>query len=171
MLLGQMELDPQLDLVLGGPPPPRAPVADPPLADVLAAIRPELCATLGMDPADDAAWAEVTDGAAERVESVDLKRMRVQPRRDSWVPFRRADPSSCHTSPRGLGTSLGLVRLGPPPMDRALCSLHAWLSHLAERARKGVRCSRSLPSLCRACQSGQGHFMAAALHAMSHPSR
>ncbi len=80
-----MELDPQLDLVLGGPPPPRRPVADPPLGDVLAAIRPELCATLGIDPADDAAWAEATEGAVEHVEALDLKKLRVQPRRDSWV--------------------------------------------------------------------------------------
>ncbi len=39
----------------------------------------------GIDPADDGAWAEATQGAVEHVEALDLKKLRVQPRRDSWV--------------------------------------------------------------------------------------
>jgi hypothetical protein len=123
-----MELDPELDMVFGGPPPPRSAARgkepDLALGDALAALRPALCATLGIDESDDAAWADATDGALEEAQSKS-QALRIKPARDSWV---RGGFGSCPPCPYAgvLLLCCGCIR---PSLPR-LVKLRLWRTPL-----------------------------------------
>ena len=82
--LAQMELDPEFDMAIGGPPPPRTPGPDLAPEETLQLLRPELCKTLGMADGDDEGWQAITEGAVEDMQAR-LRQLNIRPARDHWV--------------------------------------------------------------------------------------
>ena len=96
----QMELDPEYDMAIGGPPPPRTLAPDLAPGEALQLLRAELCRTLGVAEGDEAGWRAMTEGAVEEAQAR-LRQLNIRPARDHWVrsqyvPWKRTVASTCN---------------------------------------------------------------------------
>lgn len=80
----QLELlDPQLQMHIGGPPPPRQPVPRMEPSELLEHFKPQIMQSLGIE-GNEEAWQEATEGQAEMAAA--LRDMKGQVKsRDIWV--------------------------------------------------------------------------------------
>lgn len=111
----QMEvLDPDLDMPIGKPPPPRQPVPDVSLAEALAQLKPALMQSLGLkegDEADEQLWAQATEGAPELVEQA-LQDWKVPRGRDTWVRAGLSEGSPLHDAGQRIWKGRACLLIG-----------------------------------------------------------